>query len=331
MIGSSSGDGPGTPTVSVVIPTYNQSTYLLEAIESVLGQSFKDYEIIVVDDGCTDDTLERLRPYADRLQIISQSNAGTGVARNRGIAEARGKYVALLDHDDWWLPEKLAVQVEFMEKHPECVAVAVPYANSRNPHLMEMNPALLVDAEGHVPRPLNVLARHAFMGTSSLMFRRKKAAGLAYGSNRHAIEDIQFQIGLISKGPVGIAGDKVLAVWRIHDSNFSRQSSYYYSGQKILREMERDGAFELDGEEREDLRHFLGSNGRISAVRQLVTGHRLWGWELYLREFWSQLRLGRLKFLLSFPVLSVLPPSWLHCLLDIGGRHKTEARQTASK
>jgi glycosyltransferase involved in cell wall biosynthesis len=111
------------PLVSVVIPTYNQPQLLLETLQSVFAQTLTDYEIVVVNDGSTDDTLERLRPVADRIRIISQENTGIGGARNRGIAESRGKYVALLDHDDLWMSEKLEEQAGYFEKHPECSIV----------------------------------------------------------------------------------------------------------------------------------------------------------------------------------------------------------------
>lgn len=107
------------PKISVVIPTYNAAQYVGEAIESVLNQTFKDYEIVVVDDGSTDNTEELLQKYVDRIRYIKQKNGGEGAARNRGIREAHGEWVAFLDADDLWLPHKLKVQMEFVEQHPD--------------------------------------------------------------------------------------------------------------------------------------------------------------------------------------------------------------------
>ncbi len=109
------------PVVSVVIPTYNHAEYVLDTLASVFGQTFTDYEIIVVNDGSPDDTTARLRPLAEagRVRYFEQANAGQAVARNRGFAEARGEFIAFLDDDDLWPPDKLAWQVAAMREHPE--------------------------------------------------------------------------------------------------------------------------------------------------------------------------------------------------------------------
>lgn len=105
------------PLVSVIIPTYNRWPWVGEAIESVLGQTFTDFELIVVDDGSTDETAERLYRYGTVVQVIDQSNHGVSAARNRGVQASRGKYLAFLDSDDLWLAGKLQAQTEFMERH----------------------------------------------------------------------------------------------------------------------------------------------------------------------------------------------------------------------
>lgn|SRR5574337_37784 len=107
------------PTVSVVVPAYNAAAFLRRAIDSVLGQTAVDLELLVVDDGSTDATLQLLAGYGERLQAIPQVNAGPAGARNRGLALARGRYIAFLDADDWWLPEKLGRQVALLDSRPE--------------------------------------------------------------------------------------------------------------------------------------------------------------------------------------------------------------------
>src|SRR5271157_607063 len=101
------------PCVSVIIPTYNRCKYVQEAIESVLAQSFTNYELIVIDDGSTDET-DKIIPkkYADKLNYVWQENQGESKARNLGISLAQGEYLAFLDSDDKWHPDKLKYQVE---------------------------------------------------------------------------------------------------------------------------------------------------------------------------------------------------------------------------
>jgi glycosyltransferase involved in cell wall biosynthesis len=105
-----------TPSVTAAIPTYNRARYLRGAVESVFAQTYTDYEIVVVDDGSTDDTPEVVAPYRDRIRYVWQPNAGRSAARNRCIAEARGRYISFLDSDDRWLPGKLELHVEVLEE-----------------------------------------------------------------------------------------------------------------------------------------------------------------------------------------------------------------------
>ena len=106
------------PTVSVVIPLYNARTVIQETIESVLAQTWKDYEIIVVDDGSTDGSDEVVRQFTGRARLVRRENGGVAKARNLGIEQSSGKYVALLDHDDLWHPTKLEKQVAVLERNP---------------------------------------------------------------------------------------------------------------------------------------------------------------------------------------------------------------------
>lgn len=105
----------GLPLVSVVIPTYNRAPMIGQALESVLRQSYSNFELIVVDDGSTDETAVLLDHYQPALTVLSQPHRGVAAARNAGTSASRGKYIAFLDSDDLWLPAKLAVQVEFLK------------------------------------------------------------------------------------------------------------------------------------------------------------------------------------------------------------------------
>lgn len=115
-----------SPKVSVVIPSYNCGRFLSETLDSVLAQTFKEYEIIVADDGSTDNTEQIVKPYTDRITYLRGVNKGASAARNSGMKIARGELIAFLDADDLWDSEKLTAQVAFMDCHPE---VGVSYTN----------------------------------------------------------------------------------------------------------------------------------------------------------------------------------------------------------
>ena len=104
--------------ISVIIPTYNRSGFLESAIDSVLAQISRDYELIIVDDGSADATLALIKSYGDALISIRQDNRGPSAARNCGIKASRGELIAFLDSDDRWHPDKLLLQVEAMEREP---------------------------------------------------------------------------------------------------------------------------------------------------------------------------------------------------------------------
>lgn len=107
------------PRVSIVIPTYNRQELVIEAIESVLAQSYRDFEIIVVDDGSTDETSARLEHYSNRIEYRKQKNQGVAAARNTGIRLSQGEFICFLDSDDLWEPRKLETQVAFADAHSE--------------------------------------------------------------------------------------------------------------------------------------------------------------------------------------------------------------------
>ena len=108
------------PTVSVILTTYNRGTILTEAIQSILDQDYRDFEILVVDDGSCDDTPEQIHPYRNQLLFIQHShNRGISAARNTGIIHSSGNFICFLDSDDLWKKQKLSSQIAFLRMHPD--------------------------------------------------------------------------------------------------------------------------------------------------------------------------------------------------------------------
>lgn len=116
------------PLVSVIIPAYNAAEFLAEAIDSALEQDYPNKEIIVVNDGSTDQTEKVLSDYGSRIRYINQVNSGVAAARNTGLSAADGDYIAFLDADDIWLPGKLRMQIAYMEEHPDIDLVQARWA-----------------------------------------------------------------------------------------------------------------------------------------------------------------------------------------------------------
>lgn len=158
-------------SVSVVIPVYNLAAYLPEAIESVLRQSYQPLEIIVVDDGSTDDTELVLRAYWQKIVYLKQERKGAAAARNRGIQGSSGKYIAFLDADDLWMPDRLQEQVRYLDEDPEVGLVCSDFSVVSDSG--SILPSLLNSCRnarsGYV---FNEVIQDYFILTSSAMIRR---------------------------------------------------------------------------------------------------------------------------------------------------------------
>ncbi len=105
--------------VSIVIPTYNDERFISEALSSLFAQTYHQWEAIIIDDGSSDSSVKIAQSFGDRVKVFSQNNAGSAVARNHGMRMASGQYLAFLDADDYWLPDKLRLQVEYLDRHPQ--------------------------------------------------------------------------------------------------------------------------------------------------------------------------------------------------------------------
>ena len=224
-----------SPRVSVIIPCHNHARYLGEALASVAGQTFGDLELIVVDDGSTDDTPAVLAAYPDRrMRTRRTANAGVSAARNAGLEMARGEFIAFLDADDRWLAEKLEKQVAVMEASPD---VALVFTDLRRfPGLdtatqFDFVPALRVLPARPTAAGGRVIEGDAFSALAPLpqlpawiqtdLFRAAAVRGLAFAEGMRLAEDLHFVLRAYTRGAVAFIAEPLVEVRR-HEANSYR-------------------------------------------------------------------------------------------------------------
>jgi len=288
----------GGPQITVLIDTYNYGRYIEEAIESVLAQDFpaEEMEILVVDDGSTDDTRARVGKYADRVKYIYKKNGGQASAFNRGLAEARGELIFLLDADDYWRPGKLRKIADLFAQHPEAGMIYHRYEE-----LDEASGKISILAapliSGFLPGRKIDLISYWIYPTSTLAFRREALKVLLPVPEGLKIQaDAYLAALVVFLGPV-IGVEEPLAVYRVHGKNLFYESGSAGESERLLRRIATRKVFitEVSG--------WLARSGR-NVAREPIRSY-LAQWELAQEA--EQFRLappGRVKIfrhLLKYP------------------------------
>jgi len=285
------------PRVSVIIPTYNRAHVVGEAIDSVLAQTYQDFEIIVVDDGSTDNTREVLEDYArrhpDKMRVIyRQTNGGAGAARNDGIRASQGEYIAFLDSDDLYLPNRLESAVRFLDEHPEYGAA---YAEVRHLGLgATASSGLWVAAHGggrsgHI---FAALCDHQMITTPTVTIRRSalERAG-SFDEQILSGQDTEMWWRVARQTPIGYV-DAVVAAFRAARGSLCRSGSrstahWVRLGDNALRSYR--------GLTRSEQRALQGWCCRARIYHALALRREGHGWHAgvrLLRESWVALRSG---------------------------------------
>ena len=202
------------PKVSVIIPTYNREEYICETIQSVLDQTYKDFEIIVVDDGSTDNTKKKLEIFGSKIKLTEQKNSERAISRNNGIKNSGGKYIAFLDSDDIWIKDKLEKQVEVLDNKKDFILV---YGQS---HRINKKSQTIKTAkrqlEGYSGNVFEELLMRNFITSPTPMIRREYFE-MTTGFNTKYIpyEDWEFWLRFSLFGKFYFIPD-LLAYYRIH-------------------------------------------------------------------------------------------------------------------
>ena len=209
------------PAVSVVVAAYNAEEYIAETLNSIRTQTFRDYEVIVVDDGSTDRTAQIVAEYPE-VNCLRQPNRGQPAARNAGIVAARGKYIAFVDADDLWLATKLEKQFVYLEKHPETAWLycdAIVFHSGNGKEICRIGEECVLQ-EGDI---LDELLLSPFILSPTPLIRREvfEQTGLFDESPMLRIgEDWNMWLRIAERFPVAVIREP-LAMVRVHDANMT--------------------------------------------------------------------------------------------------------------
>lgn len=286
---------------SVVIPTYNRAELLRRTLTSVWAQTFTDLEVIVVDDGSTDETMAYLRSLSSRLRVLQQHNCGPGSARNAGAAIAQGKYLAFLDSDDLWFSWSLATYEVVIKQHGSPAFIAgKPYRFGEETELAGARPKPV--KTNNFSDYLNSGSEWRWWGVSSFVVRRD--AFEAAGRFTHEWvnwEDVDLTMRLgTAPGFVQIADPPTFA-YRAHESNAMKNFSKTLAGTWLGVQAEKAGTYPGGAARSRERWRILTRHMRPVMLECLQHGLHKEAWQLYRETFRWHLRIGRWKYLAAFP------------------------------
>ena len=237
------------PTVSVIIHTYNNEKFIAETVESVLNQTYKDYEIVVVDDGSVDGTRVALKPYMQKIRYHYKENGGIASAKNAGIKLSQTEYVAFLDHDDLWVSDKLKLQMECFSENPQVGLVYAKYTSFKDGKELRTKPE-----KGYSGWIFKELLSKSFIQTSTVVVKRECLDAVGPYDETFSLGDEydmflriarKFQCGFVDKG---------LTRYRVHDTNASNNDFLFDNENLGVYKKIYNNFTDLDGVEKKILR-----------------------------------------------------------------------------
>lgn len=288
------------PLFSVIIPTFNRVEFLQLTLESVWRQSFTGYEVIVVDDGSTDETAAYLSQISDRTTAVIQRNAGPGAARNKGAEHACGEYLAFLDSDDLWFPWSLQTVAELIVKHDRPSLISAKLVAFKDPAELDSVNQSATSAEVFSDYFASS-DRDCFVGAGMTFVRRDRFFAVGGFTSREInLEDHDLVLRLgTAAGFVRILEPPTLG-WRRHDDSATVQSLRSFAGCRHLIENEQRGVYPGGKTRSVARRRIITRHIRPWALTLARTGARRPAWSLYNSTFVWNLTLNRWRFLLGF-------------------------------
>jgi glycosyltransferase involved in cell wall biosynthesis len=287
---------------TVIIPTYNRSAWLRQTLDSIFQQEFTDYEVIVVDDGSTDNTREMLQEYGDRITLLTQKNGGPGLARNRGAGQAQGQYLAFLDSDDLWFPWTLATYARVAREHGWPSFIAGEHFLFNHPKEMVLAKRETLDCEAFGDYLASSKA-WSWYGVSSFVVRRDEFWNVHGFSERWINgEDADFALRMSTSPGFITVKSPVTFAYRRHGGG--EMSHFYktFSGVEFLIEQEKSTLYS-GGKARKRARiEIITRHARPVALHLLSLRMKKEAWRLYRSTFLWHFRLRRWKFLGAFPL-----------------------------
>ena len=235
-----------SPAFTVVMPAYNAAAYLSQTIESVLSQSFTNFELIIIDDGSTDDTSEIAQKYSEidnRVKVLLQSNQGVSATRNKGISLSQSKYIAFIDADDKWFPENLKLHFEHLEKNPH---LGVSYAKVEFLHPDGNHTGKIARGRLTKLQPQHFLYENPTMTVSNIVVRRQVFEEVGcFDCTMSYSEDIDFLFRTACSRWKVEGIDQILLAYRTTQGGLSSQLYKMEEGWEILMSKARAKAPEL--------------------------------------------------------------------------------------
>lgn len=292
------------PFFSVIIATYNRAPYIAATLNSVRAQQFKDYEVIVVDDGSTDDTLEVLRAYPE-VRVFAQQNKGPGAARNYGVTKSTARYIAFLDSDDVWFPWTLSCCAEAIANHGELDLVSGKLVLFWESH--ELEAIRHQPLRAHVFEDYYASSRnHYFVGACMMVVKKTTFEAVGGFTEKHIYAedcDLAMRFGSVS-GFVQLLAPSTLG-YRQHRSNATRDHGMIFKGTMNLIGSEREGLYPGGRARRTDRFRLITLHVRPVSFACLKDGEQARAWILYWETIAWHLRLIRWKYLLGFPAFAL--------------------------